>query len=66
MPYEISLKDFKKKTYHSLGENFQGKNKDGDVLSFSNYYMEINSRPFFGISGEFHFSRCDGRMRSSR
>lgn len=59
MPYEISLKDFKKKTYHSLGENFQGKNKDGDVLSFSNYYMEINSRPFFGISGEFHFSRCD-------
>lgn len=59
MSYELNLKDFQKKTYHSLGEHFQGKNPTGDILSFSNYYMEKNGKPFFAISGEFHFSRCD-------
>lgn len=59
MSYELNLKDFRKKTYHSLGENFQGENPNKETLSFSNYYLEKNHRPFFGISGEFHFSRCD-------
>src|SRR5690606_11522168 len=26
-------------------------------ISFNNYYMELNGRSFFGIVGEFHFSR---------
>ena len=26
-----------------------------------NYYMTLNGKPFFGISGEFHFSRCDAQ-----
>lgn len=59
MPYEMNLKNFQKKSYHSLGSRFQGENPDGNVLSFSNYYMEIDHKPFFGVSGEFHFSRCD-------
>lgn len=59
MPNEINLRDFQKKTYHSLGNHFQGNHPDGSVLSFTNYYMEVNGRPFYGVSGEFHFSRCD-------
>lgn len=35
-----------------------GKNPEGDKISFTNYYVELNSEPFFGICGEFHFSRC--------
>lgn len=59
MPYELNLRDFQKKTYHSLGDHFRGENPDGNVLSFTNYYMEQNGTPFFGVSGELHFSRCD-------
>lgn len=29
----------------------------GNRISFTNYYMELNGRPFFPISGEFHYSR---------
>ena len=50
MPYEMNLKNFQKKSYHSLGSRFQGENPDGNVLSFSNYYMEIDHKPFFGVS----------------
>lgn len=59
MRYEMNLLDFQKKNYYSLGANFRGQSADGDTLSFTNYYMEMNGKPFFGISGEFHFSRCD-------
>ncbi|MDO3409294.1 beta-galactosidase [Saccharibacillus sp. CPCC 101409] len=33
----------------------------GDRLSFTNYYMEWNGRPYFGICGEFHYSRYPAR-----
>ena len=26
-------------------------------ISFTNYYMEVNGRPYFAVSGEFHYSR---------
>ena len=59
MKYELNLKDFKKKTCRPLGSHFRGTAPDGSPLSFTNCYMETESGPFFGISGEFHFSRCD-------
>ena len=46
---------------HSLGADFSGISPGGDVISFNNYYMERNGRPWFAISGEFHYSRMDDR-----
>lgn len=57
MEYSMSLQNFTAKNVYPLGENFRGKSKDGTELSFTNYYMERNGKPFFGVSGEFHFSR---------
>ena len=57
MKHELNLRDFKKKTFVPLDSHFRGTAPDGSTLSFTNYYMEMNNRPFFGISGEFHFSR---------
>ncbi len=59
MAYEINLKDFQRKEYRPLGSNFYGEDGTGNTISFTNYYMEMNQKPFFGISGEFHFSRCN-------
>jgi len=47
----------KKKKIKPLSEKFYGKDPHGNVISFTNYYMEFNGRPFFGISGECHYSR---------
>jgi hypothetical protein len=52
----IDLTDNKKDIF-SGHINFGGVNPQGDKISFTNYYMELNGEPFFGISGEFHFSR---------
>ncbi|MBW3078879.1 beta-galactosidase [Bifidobacterium simiiventris] len=32
---------------------------DGTAIDFTNYYMTVGGKPFFGVSGEFHFSRMD-------
>ncbi|WP_276357220.1 beta-galactosidase [Cohnella caldifontis] len=34
-----------------------GSNPNGDRIGFTNYYMELNGRPYFAICGEFHYSR---------
>ncbi|MFD3260053.1 beta-galactosidase [Paenibacillus lentus] len=34
-----------------------GRNPAGDEISFTNYYMELNGRPYVAICGEFHYSR---------
>ncbi|GGF90279.1 hypothetical protein GCM10010912_39280 [Paenibacillus albidus] len=34
-----------------------GTNPQGDKISFTNYYMEWNGKPYFAICGEFHYSR---------
>ena len=54
--YNIDITNTKKEI-HKSSLNLGGKNPKGDKISFSNYYMELNGKPFFGISGEFHFSR---------
>lgn len=58
MNHHVSIAEFDKKEFYSLGENFQGENPSGEQISFTNYYMKVDGKPFFGISGEFHFSRC--------
>lgn len=61
MNYNISIAAFKRKNIYSLSKEFQGESPKGDQIGFTNYYMEMNKKPFFGISGEFHFSRYDDR-----
>ena len=57
MNYYLDLSQATKDSYYSLGEDFQCHAENGDTISFNNYYMERNGKPYFGISGEFHFSR---------
>lgn len=57
MRSELDLRNLKKKEIYSLGENFRGENGKGEEISFTNFYMQKNERPFFGVSGEFHYSR---------
>ena len=59
MGYSIDLTHFRLSPVSPLGEDFTGASKNGDVISFNNYYMEKNGRPFFAVSGEFHYSRMD-------
>ena len=54
--YSIDVKNTQKEIYQ-LETKLGGSNITGENYSFTNYYMEKNGRPFFGISGEFHFSR---------
>ena len=55
--YQLDLTNVRKKKIFPLGEKFTGKNPQGKEISFTNYYMTIDGRPFFGISGEMHFCR---------
>lgn len=57
MDYTLDLRHIAPKNIYSLSPCFSGNRPDGERLSFTNYYMEINGKPFFGISGEIHFSR---------
>ncbi|SEA41942.1 Glycosyl hydrolases family 35 [Pseudobutyrivibrio sp. ACV-2] len=42
---------------YPLSKTFYGKNPDGREIGFTNYYMTIDGKPFFAISGECHFTR---------
>lgn len=55
--YHLDLTDHKEKKIFPLSEKFRGKDPNGNEISFTNYYMQYNGRPFFGISGEYHYSR---------
>lgn len=57
MAYSISLKETGEKRIYPLGEDFHGKSRLGEEIGFTNYYMTKNGKPFYGVSGEFHFSR---------
>lgn len=59
MTYTLDARDFKEKNIWDLGQEFSGKTPLGEEISFTNYYMQRNKKPFFGISGEFHFTRMD-------
>jgi len=59
MKYNINLKNIETKKIYNLSEKFSGKNPEGEEITFTNYFMKVNDKPFYGVSGEFHFSRCD-------
>ena len=52
----INLKQEVNVIYDTLN-HLQGTNPVGEHISFTNHYMKKNDKPFFGICGEFHFSR---------
>ena len=54
--HTINLK-YKTKTILPALPGLGGTNPKGDRISFSNYFMELNGQPFFGIAGEIHFAR---------
>lgn len=57
MSYSIDLRNIEAKNIYSLGDKFHGVNPSGDEIGFTNYYMTQNGKPFFGVTGEMHFSR---------
>ena len=57
MKYRLNVNRLKEKDIYELGAEFRGSNGAGEELSFTNYYMQKNNAPFFGMSGEFHYSR---------
>jgi hypothetical protein len=59
--YNINLADDTKEIY-SGHIKLGGTNPKGDKINFTNYYMKVNDKPFFGICGEFHYSRYDERL----
>ncbi len=54
--YSIEVNDPKKEIY-PLVTKLGGANSFGESYSFTNYYLEKDGQPYFGISGEFHYSR---------
>ena len=58
MRYTIDLRNVRKKELHELDrEHFFGFDNNGRELGFNNYYMLLDGKPFYAISGECHFSR---------
>lgn len=57
MEYGLDLRKVRKQTIKRLSDHFYGKDPTGKELIFNNYYMELNGKPFMGISGECHYSR---------
>lgn len=55
--YTADLTDVKKPVLFELEGPFRGSAADGRELGFTNAYMTLNGRPYFGISGEVHFCR---------
>ncbi len=58
--YRIPVKDDQKHIF-SGHIKLGGTNPAGERISFTNYYMEIDGDPFFGVCGEFHYSRYEER-----
>lgn len=61
MRYTLDLSDYKAAPLTSLGADFAGSDPSGSSMAFNNYYMEKDHRPFYAVSGEFHYSRMDER-----
>lgn len=58
MEYCLNLKNVNEKRIYPLSHKFYGKDDvNHREISFTNYYMQINKKPFMGISGECHYSR---------
>ena len=59
MPYAVDLTAYTPAPRFSLGADFSGVSPGGDSLSFNNFFLEKNGRPFLAVSGECHYSRMD-------
>ncbi|MDR0563153.1 MAG: beta-galactosidase [Spirochaetaceae bacterium] len=57
MQNRIDLREIPRKEIFTLGPSFARNRPDGQKLSFTNYYMEIDGKPFFGVAGEMHYAR---------
>ena len=57
MRYALDLTQVAPKRVFPLGERFTGVDPRGRTLSFTNDFMTLDGRPFFGVSGEMHFAR---------
>ncbi len=55
--YQLDLTNTEGKRIYPLGEKFSGRDPAGREISFTNYYMTVDGKPFFVISGEMHFAR---------
>ncbi|MBQ9196112.1 MAG: beta-galactosidase [Clostridia bacterium] len=55
--YRLDLKDIPEKRVYPLSEKFSGRDPAGREIGFTNYYMTVDGKPFFGVSGEMHFCR---------
>lgn len=63
MEYVLDLTGLKGKKRFSLSGRFYGKdNVRGRELSFTNFCMQMNGKPFLGISGECHYARVHERQ----
>lgn len=58
MRYIADLRNFKPDKIYDL-KGFGGINKEKEEISFTNYYVKYNNKPFFFNSGEIHFSRLE-------
>jgi hypothetical protein len=58
--YELNIQPGKK-NIHKSSLKLGGTDRNGNIIGFTNYYMEFNGRPFFGICGEFQYSRYPER-----
>ena len=45
------------KPFYPCPGNFSGEDPAGNTLGFTNYFMTLNGRPYFAVSGELHYSR---------
>lgn len=55
--YTLDLRHIAPKEIYPLGDKFTGTSPDGREISFTNYAMLRDGKPFFGVSGEMHFCR---------
>lgn len=59
--YSVQILNSNKKIY-SDQIKLGGHDNKGNKISFTNYFMTLNDKPFFGISGEFHYSRYNENL----
>ena len=57
MENRINIQEVRIPSYQRLSDQFFGTDPDGREIGFNNYYMLMDGKPFFGISGECHYSR---------
>ena len=59
MQYRMDLSQYTAGSLFGLGPDFSGSSPADGRISFNNYYMEKDGKPFYPVSGEFHYSRMD-------